>query len=73
MRIWQRGRLFGWARVPDRTVELWAMHHSRRLASLKIAAFIAFICEAFPSRTLMDSRRHERLASVVRTAYGVLK
>jgi len=46
------GRLQCWGRVPDRAVELWALHHSRRLASLKIGAFIDFICEAFPERTL---------------------
>jgi DNA-binding transcriptional LysR family regulator len=49
------GRLLSWGRVPDRAVELWALHHSRRLASLKVAAFIDFICEAFPNRTLVDS------------------
>lgn len=46
------GRLQSWGRVPDRAVELWALHHSRRLASLKISAFIDFICDAFPERTL---------------------
>jgi hypothetical protein len=40
-------------RVPDRPVELWILHHSRRLASLKIPAFIDFIREAFPGRTLV--------------------
>ena len=47
------GRLVNWGRVPDRPVELWVLHHSRRLTSLKIAAFIDFICEAFPNRVLV--------------------
>lgn len=47
------GRLQSWGRVPDHAVELWALHHSRRLASLKIAVFIDFICDAFPHRTLV--------------------
>lgn len=50
------GRLLNWGRVPDRAVELWALHHSRRLASLKIAAFIDFVCDAFPNRVLVDSQ-----------------
>lgn len=50
----EAGRLVNWGRVPDRPVELWVLHHSRRLTSLKIAAFIDFICEAFPNRVLVQ-------------------
>ncbi len=49
----QAGRLINWGSMPDRPVELSVLHHSRRLASLKIAAFIEFICEAFPNRALV--------------------
>ncbi len=52
----EAGRLVNWGRVSDRPVELWVLHHSRRLASLKIAAFIDFICEAFPNRALVGLR-----------------
>jgi DNA-binding transcriptional LysR family regulator len=52
----EAGRLINWGRVPDRPVELWVLHHSRRLRSLKIAAFIDFICEAFPNRALVGLR-----------------
>ena len=45
-------RLQSWGRIPDRTIAVWALHHSRRLASLKIAAFIDFLCDAFPERIL---------------------
>ncbi|MFC3076761.1 LysR family transcriptional regulator [Phenylobacterium terrae] len=54
------GRLQSWGQAPDRTVELWALHHSRRLASLKIAAFIDFICDAFPDRTLTAAEGLEK-------------
>lgn len=52
----QAGRLVNWGRVPDRPVELWVLHHSRRLTSPKIAAFIDFLCEAFPNRALFGQR-----------------
>lgn len=51
------GRLQSWGRVPERGVEIWALHHSRRLASLKIRAFIDFLCDAFASRALVDVDR----------------
>ena len=44
------GRLVSWGVVPDRTVELWAMHTSRRLVSPKVAAFLKALCDAFPDR-----------------------
>lgn len=49
----QAGRLINWGSMPDRPVELSVLHHSRRLASLRIAAFIEFICEALPNRALV--------------------
>lgn len=41
-----------WGTVPDRPVELWVLHHSRRLASIKVTRFVEYLCDAFPSRTL---------------------
>src|SRR3546814_9789235 len=46
------GRLAVWGRVPDRTVEVWILHSSRRLVSPKVAAFIRFMSDAFPDRVL---------------------
>lgn len=44
------GRLTRWSRQPQRTVELWALHSSRRLVSPKVSAFMAFLAESFPDR-----------------------
>ncbi|AMG88004.1 LysR family transcriptional regulator [Bordetella parapertussis] len=41
-----------WGRIPDRPVELWVLHNSRRLVSTKVAAFVEYLCAAFPARTL---------------------
>ncbi|WP_368642714.1 LysR substrate-binding domain-containing protein [Castellaniella ginsengisoli] len=41
-----------WGIVPDRPVELWALHSSRRLTSSRVTAFIDFLCEQFPDRWL---------------------
>ena len=42
------GRLVSWG-VSDRTVAMWALHTSRRLASSKVSAFVQFLCDAFPA------------------------
>ncbi len=41
------GSLVSWGLVPERKVELWVLHTSRRLASPKVTAFVQFLCEAF--------------------------
>lgn len=48
----QAGRLVCWGEVPNQTVEIWIMHSSRRLVSSKVAAFVAFLCDAFASQSL---------------------
>lgn len=48
----EEGRLVAWGEVTDRPIELWALHHSRRLVSPKIVAFVAFLLAAFPDRVL---------------------
>lgn len=46
------GRLTLWSHQPERTVELWALHSSRRLVSPKVSAFLEFLVESFPDRQL---------------------
>jgi DNA-binding transcriptional LysR family regulator len=41
------GRLVAWG-ATDRPVALWVLHSSRRLVSRKVAAFVQFLCDAFP-------------------------
>lgn len=48
----EEGRLAAWGEVTDRPIELWVLHHSRRLVSPKIAAFVAFLLAAFPDQVL---------------------
>lgn len=38
-------RLSSWGAVPNRSIELWVLHTSRRLISSKVAAFVEFLCE----------------------------
>lgn len=45
-------RLVVWGRLPERSVELWVLHNSRRLVSAKVSAFVTFLAEAFPDRLL---------------------
>jgi len=42
-----------WGSVPDRPIELWALHSSRRLASTRVTAFIDYLCTVFPDRRLV--------------------
>ena len=42
------GRLKCWGVVPNRALELWVMHTSRRLVSSKVSAFAQFLCDADP-------------------------
>ena len=46
------GRLVQWGTFAGRTVELWALHNSRRLVSTKVSAFVALLVESFPEREL---------------------
>lgn len=46
------GQLAVWGTLPEHTVELWALHSSRRLVSPKVAAFMSYLAEAFPTREL---------------------
>ena len=43
-------RLRSWGTVPNRSIELWVLHTSRRLISSKVAAFVEFLCEASKAR-----------------------
>jgi DNA-binding transcriptional LysR family regulator len=45
-----RGGLLVWGTVPDRRVEIWVLHSSRRLVSSKVSAFVSFLADAFPER-----------------------
>ncbi len=40
------GRLSCWGTVPNRSIEVWVMHTSRRLTSRKVSAFVQFLCES---------------------------
>lgn len=46
------GRMVAWGEYVARPVELWVLHTSRRLASPKVSAFVAFLAESFPTREL---------------------
>ncbi len=48
----QLAKLSIWGRMPDRPIELWALHASRRLVSRKVTAFTDYLCEAFPDQIL---------------------
>lgn len=51
----QAGPGFGfsiWGRQVDCPIELWVLHASRRLVSTKVTAFVDYLCDAFPHRTL---------------------
>lgn len=52
MQSTKHGDISTWGEVPDRQVELWALHSSRRLVSTKVTAFINYLCNSFPDRTL---------------------
>ncbi|AMR78152.1 LysR family transcriptional regulator [Cupriavidus nantongensis] len=41
-----------WGPVPDRPIELWVLHSSRRLSSSKVNAFVDYLSNAFPERKL---------------------
>ena len=41
------GRLLCWGRTPDRAVEAWVLHTSRRLISSRVSAFVQFLCDAY--------------------------
>lgn len=43
-------RLRSWGVVPNRSVEIWVLHTSRRLISSKVSAFVGFLCEAAKPR-----------------------
>lgn len=45
-------QLVVWGSLPEHKVELWALHGSRRLVSPKVAAFMDYLSEAFPTREL---------------------
>ncbi len=45
-----RGTLVAWGALPQRPVEIWVLHSSRRLVSSKVSAFVSFLADAFPER-----------------------
>ncbi|WP_158809707.1 LysR substrate-binding domain-containing protein [Beijerinckia sp. L45] len=47
------GTLVEWGMVPDRQIEAWVLHTSRRLVSPKVAEFVRFLCAAFPEARLV--------------------
>jgi DNA-binding transcriptional LysR family regulator len=40
------GRLVNWGSLVDGSIEVWALHVSRRLTNRKVSAFLNFLCEA---------------------------
>ncbi len=42
-----------WGNVPNRPIELWILHSSRRLASSKVTAFIEYLSNEFPEHKLV--------------------
>lgn len=48
----ESGQLVVWGALPNRTVELWALHSLRRLVSSKVAAFMEHLVAAFPDQVL---------------------
>lgn len=48
------GELLPWGAVDGKTVELWVLHTSRRLASPKVKAFVDFICGRYPDGELVQ-------------------
>lgn len=49
------GTLVSWGRLPGRQIEIWVLHTSRRLRSPKVAAFVDFLCAAFPNQRVASS------------------
>lgn len=45
-----KGRLVCWGEVPERAVEIWILHSSRRLVSSKVTAFVQFLCDAYADK-----------------------
>lgn len=45
-----KGRLVCWGEVPERAVEIWILHSSRRLVSSKVAAFVQFLCDTYADK-----------------------
>jgi DNA-binding transcriptional LysR family regulator len=55
--IWKQlasGQLVQWG-TTGRDVDLWVLHTSRRLPSPKVRAFVEFMCEQYPSGSLVLS------------------
>jgi DNA-binding transcriptional LysR family regulator len=55
--IWKQlasGQLMQWGST-GRNVDLWVLHTSRRLPSPKVRAFVEFMCEQYPSGSLVLS------------------
>lgn len=48
------GRLSHWGQVLDRPIEVWVLHASSRLASLKVTSFAAFLAAQFPTGKLEE-------------------
>ena len=46
------GRMVCWGSIPNRTIEIWVLHTSRRLVSSKVSSFVEFICAAFKDGTV---------------------
>lgn len=45
-----KGRLVCWGEIPERAVEIWILHSSRRLVSSKVAAFVRFLCDTYAEK-----------------------
>ena len=46
------GRLACWGAVQDRPIAIWALHASRRLVSSKVSAWLGYLGDVFPDRSL---------------------
>jgi len=48
------GELVHWGDVKGRPIEIWALHPSRRLLSVRVSAFLELLKEAFSERRLEE-------------------
>jgi DNA-binding transcriptional LysR family regulator len=50
------GRLVQWGKQEGPSVEIWALHSSRRLVGVKIRAFLEVVEQAFPAKIYVPAR-----------------
>jgi DNA-binding transcriptional LysR family regulator len=50
------GRLMQWGTQEGPSVEIWALHSSRRLVGVKIRAFLEVVEQTFPAKIYVPAR-----------------